>query len=795
MDSKAEEKIIEVDIADEVKKSYLAYALSVIIGRALPDVRDGLKPVHRRILYAMYLMGLWHNKPYKKSARVVGEVLGKFHPHGDQAIYDALVRMAQDFVMNIPLIDGHGNFGSVDGDSPAAMRYTEVRLSKAAEKLLEDIDKETVDFVLNFDSTLKEPLVLPAKMPNLLVNGSVGIAVGMATNIPPHNLNEVVDALKFLIDNRDRWEEIGIRDIMNYIKGPDFPTKGIIYDADKLTSIYEEGRGSIEIWSKADIEEGRIIVKEIPYLVNKASLVEEIAKLVKEGKLEEIKDIRDESNREGIRIVIELKKGVNEEKVLTKLYALSNLKVNFPIMLVALKGLEPKQMSLKEMLIEYIKHRFDVLLRKAKYELKKAEERKHILDGLMIAIANIDETVRLIKTSKNREEARNKLMNRFNIDEVQANAILDMPLAKLTNLETEKIKAEIKDLEERIGYLKKFISNENMVYDKIKEDLDEIKEEFGFERRTEVHFTSPSLSTEIKDEKDYVVVYTNKGYVKKIPLEEFKEQKRGGKGLKIEVVDGDKIRDALYVKGYDKLLVISNKGKAYNLDVSSLEISKRHQKGKTIYAYLDGFEDDEKIGKILKLNDSAKSIVFLSKHGIVKRTSLESFKNIRKTGIIALNMKDKDEIVDATLVNDEKYFFIVSSKGKGLKFKESLLREMGRTAVGVKGITLKDGYAKRILAVKDIDKVLLISSSGYGKFLDIKDVPVKGRASQGVIVMNLKDEEEVELAIKEKEEYVILTEKGNAIRTSSKNIPTLGRNSRGVRIIKVYDNDRVVGGV
>ncbi len=795
MDSKAEERIIEVDIAEEVKKSYLAYALSVIIGRALPDVRDGLKPVHRRILYAMYLMGLWHNKPYKKSARVVGEVLGKFHPHGDQAIYDALVRMAQDFVMNIPLIDGHGNFGSVDGDAPAAMRYTEVRLSKAAERLLEDIDKETVDFVLNFDSTLKEPLVLPAKIPNLLVNGSVGIAVGMATNIPPHNLNEVIEALKFLIDNRERWEETTIEEIMKYIKGPDFPTKGIIYNADKLLEIYEEGRGSIEIWSKADIEEGRIIVKEIPYLVNKASLVEEIAKLVKEGKVEEIKDIRDESNREGIRIVIELKKGINEEKVLTKLYALSNLKVNFPIMLVALKGLEPKQMSLKEMLIEYIKHRYEVLLRKAKYELRKAEERKHILDGLMIAIANIDETVRLIKTSKNRDEARNKLIKRFEIDEVQANAILDMPLARLTNLETEKIIAEIKELEDKIAYLKRFIGNEDMIYNKIKEDLDEVKKEFGFERRTEIHFTSPSLSTELRDDKDYVVIYTQRGYVKKIPLEEFKEQKRGGKGLKVELIEGDAIKDALYVKGYDKLIVISNKGKAYNLDVSSIEISKRYQKGKTIYAYLEGFGEDERIAKIIKLDENAKSIVFLSKQGIVKRTSIESFKNIRKTGIIALNMKEGDELIDASLVRNEKYFFIVSSKGKGLKFKESLLREMGRAAVGVKGITLKEGHAKKILAVNDDDKVLLVSSLGYGKFLSIKDVPGKGRASQGVRVMNLKDKEEIEVVLKEKEEYVVLTEKGNAIRISSNNIPLLGRSSRGVRIIKVDGKDKVVGGV
>ncbi len=795
MDSKAEERIIEVDIAEEVKKSYLAYALSVIIGRALPDVRDGLKPVHRRILYAMYLMGLWHNKPYKKSARVVGEVLGKFHPHGDQAIYDALVRMAQDFVMNIPLIDGHGNFGSVDGDAPAAMRYTEVRLSKAAERLLEDIDKETVDFVLNFDSTLKEPLVLPAKIPNLLVNGSVGIAVGMATNIPPHNLNEVIEALKFLIDNRERWEETTIEEIMKYIKGPDFPTKGIIYNADKLLEIYEEGRGSIEIWSKADIEEGRIIVKEIPYLVNKASLVEEIAKLVKEGKVEEIKDIRDESNREGIRIVIELKKGINEEKVLTKLYALSNLKVNFPIMLVALKGLEPKQMSLKEMLIEYIKHRYEVLLRKAKYELRKAEERKHILDGLMIAIANIDETVRLIKTSKNRDEARNKLIKRFEIDEVQANAILDMPLARLTNLETEKIIAEIKELEDKIAYLKRFIGNEDMIYNKIKEDLDEVKKEFGFERRTEIHFTSPSLSTEIRDDKDYVVIYTQRGYVKKIPLEEFKEQKRGGKGLKVELIEGDAIKDALYVKGYDKLIVISNKGKAYNLDVSSIEISKRYQKGKTIYAYLEGFGEDERIAKIIKLDENAKSIVFLSKKGVVKRTSIESFKSIRKTGIIALNMKEGDELIDASLVRNEKYFFIVSFKGKGLKFKESLLREMGRAAVGVKGITLKEGHAKKILAVNDDDKVLLVSSLGYGKFLNIKDVPGKGRASQGVRVMNLKDKEEIEVVLKEKEEYVVLTEKGNAIRISSNNIPLLGRSSRGVRIIKVDGKDKVVGGV
>ncbi len=786
-----EAKIINVDISEEVKKSYLSYAMSVIVGRALPDVRDGLKPVHRRILYAMYLMSLWHNKPYKKSARVVGEVLGKFHPHGDQAIYDALVRMAQDFSMNLPLIDGHGNFGSIDGDSPAAMRYTEVRLSKASELLLEDIDKETVDFVLNFDGTLEEPLVLPAKFPNLLVNGTVGIAVGMATNIPPHNLGEVVDAIKYLIDNRKNLNEITTKDLMQFIKGPDFPTGGIIYDSGKLERIYEKGRGVIEIWSKVDIEKNKIIIKEIPYMVNKSKMIEEIAKLVKEGKIEGIKDIRDESNRYGIRVVIELRSNVNPEKILNLLYAYTSLKSNFPIICVALKGLEPKQMSLKEMLWEYVKHRYDVLLRKSKYELRKAEERKHILDGLMIAIANIDETVRLIKTSKNRDEAKTRLISRFNIDDIQANAILDMPLVRLTNLETEKIKNEIEDLIKRISYLRDFISDENKIYQKIKDDLESIKKEFNWERKTEVRITKIDLVDEIKDEREYLIVYTIKGYIKKIPSNEFREQKRGGKGISISLIESDEILGALEVKGYDKLIILTNKGKAYTLNVSDIEIARRYSKGRTIYSYLEHIEDDEKIVKILPYRKGT-NIIFLSKKGMVKKTSSEHYANIRKTGIIALNIKNDDELQDATIEEKKYSILIATSKGKGLRFKSQELRKMGRVAAGVKGISLRDDYAVKVLCLDDNDEILIITTLGYGKRLRAKDISIHGRGTSGAKIINIKQKENIAYVRKiENEHLFILTSKGMIIKIDPSKIPIQGRNSRGVRLINLKKGDIV----
>ncbi len=789
------ERIIEVDISDEVKKSYLSYAMSVIVGRALPDVRDGLKPVHRRILYAMHQMALWHNKPYKKSARVVGEVLGKFHPHGDQAIYDALVRMAQDFSMNLPLIDGHGNFGSVDGDSPAAMRYTEVRLSKAAELLLEDIDKDTVDFVPNFDGTLKEPLVLPSRLPNLLVNGSLGIAVGMATNIPPHNLGEVVDALIFLIDNRARYYDLTVEEIMQFIKGPDFPTGGIIYNGDKIKEIYETGRGTIEIWSKVKVEDRRLIIEEIPYMVNKAKMIEEIANLIKEEKIKDIKDIRDESNRDGIRVVIELKSGANPDKVLASLYSMTSMKYNFPVMCVALRGLEPKQMSLKEMLWEFINHRFNVVLRRSKYELTKAKERKHILDGLRIAIMNIDRTVEIIKSSKDREEAKERLMREYEIDEIQSNAILDMPLGRLTNLEVNKLLDEIKSLEDKIAYLEDFISNENKIYEKIKEELSELKKLFSWQRRTEIFYSSYDLKSEVADENEYLIVYTTKGYIKKISSEEFRTQKRGGKGVNLGIKD-DTLNGIIKAKGTDKLLVISNKGKAYNLDVSSLDLSNRYAKGRTIFTYIDAFDTSEKIVGIVKLEGSG-DVIFLSKQGIIKRSDVNNYTSIRRTGIIALTIRDGDEVVDVcTCDPHKKYVLIFTSDGKALKFSLGSLRQMGRVASGVKGINLRSGDAIKVLCVNDDEEIILVSSLGYGKKLHVKDIPVHGRGTGGVRVMKIKDGERLSyIDVVKNDALYLFTANGMIIKIHVKTVPHQGRNSRGVRIIKVKEEDKVVGGV
>ncbi len=793
-------KLIPVDLTEEMKKSYLAYALSVIVGRALPDVRDGLKPVHRRILYAMHEMGLYHNKPFKKSARVVGDVLGKYHPHGDSAVYDALVRMAQPFSMNIPLIEGHGNFGSIDGDAPAAMRYTEVRLAKIAEEMLADLDKETVDFVPNFDNSLKEPIVLPTKLPNLLVNGSMGIAVGLATNIPPHNLNEVCDAIIYLAKERERKEEISTEELMQYIKGPDFPTAGTIYDNGKIKKIYENGRGILEIWSKVEVEEKRLIVTEIPYQINKSKLVESIANLVKEGKIDMIKEIRDESNREGIRIVIDLKKDANPDYVLNYLYAHTPLKVSYGIVNVALVNDEPRLLSLKDMLWEFIQHRFEVITRRSKYELKKAEEKKHILDGFIIALANINRVVQLIKSSRDKQEASQKLMKEFPLTEVQVNAILQMQLVRLTSLEVEKIKKELEELEKKIIELKAILEDKNKVYDIIIKETQEIKEKYGYKRRTEIVKGAKVIEAEeLIEEKDIVIILTKYNYIKRLDADVFKEQKRGGVGVKaIELREGDSLLQVLHAHSKDTLLFFSNKGKVYNMHAYAIEEQSRTSKGRSIYTYFQDMQKDEKIIKIINVKNFENYLVFLTNKGYIKKVKIKDFAHIRRTGIKAISLHENEEVSDVKIfTSHHQYALIISNKGQAIRFPVNQIKELSRIAHGIIGMRFKQPdkeFAKIILPIeKDNDKIAVVLTNGYGKVTSVKEISVHNRGGKG---MRLIKGEEVAFSenITQKESVTLITKKGLTIKIPLNNIPLLSRNARGVKLINLKEDDKVVGG-
>jgi len=786
------EKVVEKQIEQEVKSSFLDYAMSVIVDRALPDIRDGLKPVHRRILYGMHTMGMFHNKPYKKSARVVGEVLGKYHPHGDVAVYDSIVRMVQPFSLRYPLIDGQGNFGSVDGDSAAAMRYTEVRLAKIAEEILTDIDKNTVDFKPNFDNTLKEPEVLPAKLPNLLINGSSGIAVGMATNIPPHNIKEVIDAIVGVIDNPD----IEIEDLMQIIKGPDFPTGGIIYGKEGIVDAYKTGRGRVVIRAKVSIEtdkKNNIIIEELPYQVNKARLIENIVELVKLKKIEGISDIRDESDKRGIRVFIKLKADANPNMVLNQLYAHTSLQTTFGVIMLALVDGIPKILNLKEIINEYLKYRENVVIRRTKYELRQAEKRAHILEGFVKALDNIDEVIQIIKKSENVETAKKRLIERFEFTEVQSDAILKMQLQRLTNLEREKIRKELAELKGVISKLKAILASREKIFQIIKEELLEIKEKYGDERRTEITYTTREIEEEdLIPEENVVVTLSNLGYIKKINIDEYRLQRRGGKGvIGMGTKEEDFTKAVFTCSTHDYILFFTNKGKVYWLKAYHIPTAGRTAKGRAIVNLIQ-MERDEKISAAIPLSNFEGYLFMATKNGTVKKTKLKDYSNPRKTGIIAIDLREEDELVNVVLTDGNKDIILSTKKGKCMKFSEKDVRPTGRNTMGVRGIRLQNDTVVSLDIAEKGKTLFTITEGGYGKRTRMEEYPIHRRGGKGVINIRLKHGDVVSSkCIDENDEILVITEKGIMIRIKAKDISIIGRNTQGVRVIRV-ENDSVV---
>ena len=800
-DKTPKEKVIPRLIEQEMKSSYIDYSMSVIVGRALPYASDGLKPVHRRVLYAMHDMGMLHNKPYKKSARIVGEVLGKYHPHGDAAVYDSLVRMAQDFSLRYPLIDGQGNFGSIDGDSAAAMRYTEARLNKIAEEMLKDIDKETVKFIPNFDGSLKEPFELPAKIPNLLVNGSSGIAVGMATNIPPHNIVETSEAIIKVIEN----PKIEVEELMQTIKAPDFPTGGIIIGTAGIKQAYKTGKGKVLIRAKIKIEEQRnkqrIIVTEIPYMVNKAQLIQDIAELVKDKKITEISDIRDESSREGIRIVIDLKHGANSDIVLNKLYKHTRLQDTFGINMLALVENEPKLLTLKELIQHYITHRRKIVRKRTQYDLKQAEDRAHILEGLLIALENIDDIVKLIKQSKTTEQARTELRQKYTITEKQAQAILDMTLKRLTSLEQTKIKEEHEKLMKLIKELKEILADELKILAIIKDELKEIIEKYGDERRTQIIETEEEkieMENLIKPEET-VITITHAGYVKRINLDVYKQQKRGGKGIKAtETKEEDFVENLFTANTHDYVLFFTNTGKVHWLKVYQIPEAKRYAKGTAIVNLLQ-LEKNEKITATIPIKEFKKeqNLLMATKNGIVKKTNLEEFSHPRKGGIKAIGLNEGDELIKVLLTDGTKQIILATANGNAVKFKETDVREMGRTAAGVRGIKLKENDKVIGAIIAENDKTLLtVTEKGYGKRTPTTDYRLISRGGTGVknIKITEKNGKVAGIAsVTDHDEIMLITQKGILIRVPTKDISVIGRATQGVRIMKLDNDDKLIG--
>lgn len=798
--TEAREKIIPVQIEDEMKKSYIDYAMSVIVGRALPDVRDGLKPVHRRILYAMRDLGLTPDKPHRKSARIVGDVLGKYHPHGDMAVYDAMVRMAQDFSIRYPLIDGHGNFGSIDGDSAAAMRYTEARLSPLAMEMLADINKDTVDFIPNFDETLKEPVVLPSRFPNLLVNGSSGIAVGMATNIPPHNLGEVIDGVIMMIDKPD----VSPKELMMAVKGPDFPTGGLIMGREGIKAAYNTGRGQIKVRAKAHIEptggnKHQIIVTEIPYQVNKARLIEKIAELVKDKKIDGISDLRDESDRSGMRIVIELKKDANPNIVLNRLYKHTQMQITFGVIMLALVDGEPKILNLREMIYYYLEHQKEVVTRRTRFDLNKAEERAHILEGLRIALANLDAVIDLIKKSEDVETARQGLITKFNLTEKQAQAILDMRLQRLTGLEREKIELEYKELIEKISYLKSILADEKLLLQVIKQEILEIKKKYSDERRTKI--TSAAEKLEIEDlieEQDVVITITYKGYIKRLPLATYKSQRRGGRGITgITTKEEDYITQIITTTTHHHILFFTNQGNLYRLKAHEIPEAGRTAKGTSIINLLH-LNPDEKITAVIPIKDfnHGTTLFMATKKGIVKKTSLSEYESTRKNGLIAINLMEDDELIGVELTDGNQQVVLGTRKGMCIRFLEEDVNEVGRTARGVKGIDLKPGdYVVSMDLVRDKEDILVVTENGFGKKTSINEYRVQSRAGKGIVTSKVTKKTGDLIGIKtvsEDDEVMIVSSDGIIIRLEVKDISRMGRNTQGVTLMKLNDENRVV---
>lgn len=800
------EKILKVNIEEEMKSAYIDYSMSVIVSRALPDVRDGMKPVHRRVLYGMLDLGVYSNKAYKKSARIVGEVLGKYHPHGDSSVYDTMVRMAQPWSLRYPLVDGQGNFGSVDGDSPAAMRYTEARLRKLSEEMLADIEKDTVDFTLNFDDSLQEPTVLPALLPNLLLNGASGIAVGMATNMPPHNLTEIVNGTLAYIENKD----ITFDELLTHVKAPDFPTGGIIYGYDGVRQAFETGKGRIVIRAKAEIEETssgreRIVVTEIPFLVNKADMISKTAELVNDKKIEGISDIRDESDRSGMRIVYELKRDAITNVVLNNLYKHTALQTSFSVNNVALVQGRPYLLNLKDMIGHYVDHRMDVVTRRTQFELKKAEDRAHILEGLIIASDNIDEVIAIIRGSSNTEEARNKLIERFSLTEIQARAIVEMRLRQLTGLEQEKLRAEYEELMKTIERLKEILAHESLRFDIIKEELTRIRDKYGDDRLTSIEYNSADFRIEdmIPNEK-VVITISHLGYIKRTPLAEFKTQARGGRGSRGSTTRNEDFLEEMFVANtHNYLLVFTQKGKCYWMRVFEIPEGGKTSKGRAIQNMIN-IENDDKILAYINVEDlkdeeyiNSMNIVMCTKNGVIKKTSLEAYSRPRTNGIIAINVREGDELLEAKLTTGNSQIIMALHSGRAIRFEESKVRTMGRGASGVRGITLT-GPEDRVVGMVCVDdvetSVLVVSENGYGKRTAVDDYRITNRGGKGVKTMQITDKTGKLIAIKnvtDEDDLMIINKKGITIRMALKAIRVMGRATQGVRLINLGSGDSI----
>ncbi len=792
---------IPVNIEDEMKKSYMDYAMSVIIGRALPDVRDGLKPVHRRILYAMNELNNDWDKPYKKSARIVGDVIGKYHPHGDMAVYDAIVRMAQDFSLRYPLIDGQGNFGSIDGDPPAAMRYTEIRMAKLSGEILSDIDKETVAFVPNYDESLVEPFVLPSKFPNLIINGSSGIAVGMATNIPPHNLVETINGLIALIEN----PEISIEELMAHLPGPDFPTGGFIFGKEGIRQAYETGKGVIQLRARAIIERDRkgerenIVITELPYQTNKAKLIERVAELVQGKMIEGISNIRDESDRDGMRVVIELKRNEVAEVILNQLYKHTQMQTSFGIILLAIHQNQPKLLTLKEMLQFFVQHRQEVVTRRSLFDLRKAEARAHILEGLKKAIDHIDAIIATIKASKTPKEAKDHLVQQFALSEEQAQAILEMRLQRLTNLEQRKIIEEYEETIKWINRLKTILASERLVLNLIKEELVSIRDAYGDERHTEIVGATPEIKIEdLIAEEDMVVTITHTGYIKRNPISLYRSQHRGGKGkMGMNVKEEDFVEDLFIASTHDYILFFTDAGKIHWMKVHELPQAGRLTRGKAIVNLLN-LSPQEKVTTILSLKDFAKGkfITFITKKGIIKKTSLEAYSNPRAGGIIAINLDEGDELISTKLTDGQQHLFIGTKMGKAIHFPETQIREIGRTARGIRGIKIsKEDEVVGMEMVASHTQILTVAEHGYGKRTQASEYRVQNRGGSGIFTLKRTQKTGDVVGIKtvlDEDELMLISDKGKIIRLRAIDIPTQGRNTQGVRLINLDKGERVV---
>jgi DNA gyrase subunit A len=803
-----EDRILKINIENEMKKSYIDYSMSVIVARALPDVRDGFKPVHRRVLFGMNELGNTSSKPYKKSARIVGEVLGKYHPHGDSSVYFAMVRMAQEWSLRYPLVDGQGNFGSVDGDSPAAMRYTEARLSKLAEEMLRDIDKETVDFQNNFDDTLKEPQVLPTRIPNLLINGASGIAVGMATNMPPHNLTEAINATIALIDNR----EMEIADLMHYIKAPDFPTGGYIYGYSGVKEAFETGRGRIVIRAKAEIEtEGnkeKIVVTEIPYLVNKAELIKNIADLVEEKRLDGISNINDESDRAGMRIVIDIKKDANSSVVLNKLYKLTALQSSFSVNNIALVNGRPQVLNLKQLIEAFIDHRHEVVVRRTQFELREAEKKAHILEGLIIACDHIDEVIQIIRSSKSPDEARERLIERFGLTDAQSRAIVDMRLRQLTGLEQDKLREEYKALMELIAYYNRILSDDSVCMQVVKDELVEIKEKYGDDRKTEIIYASEEFNAEdFYADDEMIITISHLGYIKRTPLSEFRAQNRGGVGAKgSETREEDFIEYIYPASMHNYMLFFTQKGKCYWLKVYEIPEGAKNSKGRAIQNMLN-IDADDKVNAFIRVKqlqdpeyNMSHNLLFCTRKGVIKKTKLEAYSRPRQNGVNAITIREDDQVIQVRLTTGDSQIIMANKHGRAIRFHESTVREMGRTATGVRGMTLDetgDDEVIGMICIKDPEKetVMVVSEQGYGKRSEIEDYRITNRGGKGVKTLNITEKTGNLVAIKsvtDENDLVIINKSGITLRMKVADVRIMGRATQGVRLINLEKrNDEI----